>query len=186
MRLLKSKNYEPDATQMADTLLIEIQSGELENQKYLMAMGDMWLDRKIIGGAIDTYRKVLELDPSNAIVLNNIACLTAEETGLTDESLTLIDKAIEIAGRTADMLDSKGHILVIAGRHAEAIPFFEEASSKGSDPRILLHLYSALKNSGKVEDAARLRRKIDLDGVRRLHLSPEELKEVEIIATERL
>ncbi|MEI8214190.1 MAG: hypothetical protein WCI02_18745 [Planctomycetota bacterium] len=186
MRLLKSKNYEPDATQMADTLLIEIQAGELENQKYLMAMGDMWLDRKIIGRAIDTYRKVLELDPNNAIVLNNIACLTAEETGLTDESLTLIDKAIEIAGRTADMLDSKGHILVIAGRHAEAIPFFEEASSKGSDPRILLHLYSALKNSGKVEDAARLRRKIDLDGVRRLHLSPDELKEVEIIATERL
>jgi predicted Zn-dependent protease len=186
MRLLKSRNYEPEVTLMADTLLLEIQAGEQGNQKYQMSIGDMWLDRKFIGRAIDSYRKVVELDPSNVIALNNIACLVAEETGVTDESLKLIDKAIEIGGRTADLLDSKGHILVIAGRHAEAVPFFEEASNKGSDPRIMLHLHGALKNSGKAEEAARLRRKIDLDGVRKMHLSPEESKEVEIMASERL
>jgi tetratricopeptide (TPR) repeat protein len=185
MRLLSSQEFESVQLRNADALLLQIQAAQESNPKFMISMGDMWLSRKAIERAIDSYRKLLIVDPNNIIAMNNIACLVAEETGKTDESLTMIDKAIEVAGRSPDLLDSKGHILSIAGRHADAVPWFEEAAAKGTDPRAWLHLFSALKKSGRSEEAAKIRSKIDFEAIRKLHLSPEEEKEIESLEVGR-
>ncbi|MFN7732508.1 MAG: tetratricopeptide repeat protein [Pirellula sp.] len=185
MRLLTSREYESEPLRKADALLLQLQAQYESNKAFLMSIGDMWLERKAIDRAIDAYRKVLVVDPSNLIAMNNIACLVAEETGRTEESLEIIDKALEIGGRNPFLLDSKGHILAIAGRHADSIPLFEEAATKGTDPRAWLHLYTALKKSGRNEDAIKIRSKIDVEAMSRLHLSAEEQREIDSLGTGR-
>lgn len=185
MRLLINREYDPESLIKADALLLQIQAQEESNASFLMSMGDMWLDRKAIARAVDAYRKVLVVDPKNLIAMNNIACLVAEETGRTEESLEMIDKALEIGGRTPFLLDSKGQILSIAGRHADSIPWFEEAATKGADPRSWLHLFMALKKSGRTEDATKIRTKIDVEAMRRLHLTAEEQREIDSLSSGR-
>jgi tetratricopeptide (TPR) repeat protein len=185
MRVLTSREYESEPLRKADALLLQIQAQHESNKAFLMSIGDMWLERKAIDRAIDAYRKVLVVDPSNLIAMNNIACLVAEETGRTEESLEIIDKALEIGGRNPFLLDSKGHILAIAGRHADSIPLFEEAATKGSDPRAWLHLFTALKKSGRDQDAIKIRSKIDVEAMSRLHLSAEEQREIDSLGAGR-
>jgi hypothetical protein len=62
---------------------------------------------------------------------------------------------------------------------------FEEAATKGTDPRPWLHLYTALKKSGRNEDAIKIRSKIDVEAMSRLHLSAEEQREIDSLGTGR-
>jgi tetratricopeptide (TPR) repeat protein len=147
----------------------------------LKALGDLWLKRGAIGRAIEVYRQALVGAPDDVGLLNNLACLIAEKTGHAEESLPMIDRAMEIGGRQPYLIDSKGYILTIAGRHADAIPFFEEAAKRGTDPRAWLHWYMALKETGRGNEATAILRRVDVEAMRRLHLTEAEQRELDAI-----
>jgi hypothetical protein len=91
----------------------------------------------------------------------------------------LVDQAMKIAGKQPLLLDSKAAILMLAGKVDEAIPILEIAASASNDPRILFHLYLALRRASRDEEADRLKSKINPTALRKSILTPDDQLELE-------
>ena len=125
--------------------------------------------------AVSMMRKVLVLEPRNVMARNNLASLLSERPADRKEALRLIDEAIVIGGRTMELLDTKGMILLRDSQITLAIEFLQEAAMRPvADPRHLFHLSLAYQKAGKLDDA---RKALKLANGRALNvtlLSPDE------------
>lgn len=107
--------------------------------------------------AIALLQRVVAMNPRSVAALNNLAVLLGDIPAQREEALRLIDRALEIAGRSPALLDTKGAILIYSGRAAEAIPLLEQAArDPQADPRHQFHLALAYREVGKLDDARRL------------------------------
>jgi tetratricopeptide (TPR) repeat protein len=107
--------------------------------------------------AIEVFRRVVELDPQNYMVLNNMATLLAEKPAQREEALKMIQQAIQLAGRQPLLLDTEGTILLKLGRADEAIVSLEEATAGGiADARYYLHLAAAYQLAHRDQDAVKM------------------------------
>lgn len=107
--------------------------------------------------AIKAFRQVVKLDPRNSLALNNLATLLAERSTHLEESLQLIQQAIQFAGRQPSLLDTEGTILLKLGRPDEAIVSLEEATAGGiADARYYLHLAAAYQSAQRSEEALKM------------------------------
>jgi tetratricopeptide (TPR) repeat protein len=127
--------------------------------------------------AVSMFRRVLDLEPKNVLVRNNLASLLAERPEGRREALDLIDKAIEIGGESAELLDTKGMILLREDQVLDAIKLLKDAASQlPPDPRHLFHLSLAYQRAGKLDEAEKtLERARELSLTTTL-LSPDERK----------
>lgn len=102
------------------------------------------------------YRELLasnELDATQkAIVSNNLAFHLAKPATAT-EAQELIDRAIDELGPLPDLLDTRGMVLLAAGKNREAVADLREAVLQASDVKFL-HLAWAQLQAGD-QDAAR-------------------------------
>jgi len=104
--------------------------------------------------AVSLYRRVVQREPKNVSVLNNLAMILAETPQERGEALALINTAIEIAGEQPGLLDTKGAILVYQGQAAQAVPLLEAAAREaGGDSRHRFHLAAAYHDVGEVTKA---------------------------------
>jgi len=170
----------------ASDLLESVESVASTDGELLLAMADMWLAQNKAEKAVQAYRRIVELRPNDVVALNNLANLLAEIPGQTEEALGYIERAISISGRQPLLLDTKGVILLLANRPAEAVPILEIAASGSQDPRLVFHLYIAMKRSGRDQEASRLRERIDPDQLRKTLLTPEDQRELEIYINESI
>lgn len=107
--------------------------------------------------AIDAFRQVVKLDPRNSLALNNLATLLAERSTQLEESLQLVQQAIQFAGRQPSLLDTEGTILLKLRRSDEAIVSLEEATAGGvADARYYLHLAAAYQSAQRNEEALKM------------------------------
>jgi tetratricopeptide (TPR) repeat protein len=107
--------------------------------------------------AIAIFRRVLDIDPENVLALNNFATVLAERPNQRGEALEHIERAIELAGRKAALLDTHGTILLKIGDAKQAIISLEEATAGGeADARYYLHLAAAYQLAQRHEDALRM------------------------------
>jgi Flp pilus assembly protein TadD len=139
----------------------------------------MWLAQKKSNKAIDAYKKIVKLKPNDVVALNNLAILLGEQVDGTEEALSLIDQAIRIAGKQPLLLDSKAAILMLANRFDEAVPILEVAASATNDPRVVFHLYQALRKSGRDEEASRVKSKVNPVELRKSILTPDDQSSLE-------
>lgn len=173
-----------ELVQEASDLLESVESATSTDGELLLAMADMWLAQNKAEKAVQAYRRIVELRPNDVVALNNLANLLAELPGQSEEALGYIERAISISGRQPLLLDTKGVILLLANRPAEAVPILEIAASGSQDPRLVFHLYIALKRSGRDQEASRLRDRIDPDQLRKTLLTPDDQRELEIYVNE--
>jgi predicted Zn-dependent protease len=108
--------------------------------------------------AEEMYRRLLDGDPENVEALNNLAWLLAlrgqGSSKSPGEPLELINRAIEIAGRTPSLLDTKAVVLIRANRLVEAMHVLDDARPlDGRNARVPLHRALALRGQGKTEEA---------------------------------
>jgi Flp pilus assembly protein TadD len=100
------------------------------------------------------YDQVLQLDPKNALALNNVAMLLSEQPERTEKALEAIDRAIQLAGRRPSFLDTKAVILLHSGEPEKAAQLLQEAvAGPDDDPRHFFHLAAAYARSGQPEKA---------------------------------
>lgn len=172
LQLLASKRFEGDRLNAAERLIFQFQADHPEAPEYPIYLADYWIARQQWERAIEALRTAVKLDPKNVFALNNLANLLGERPENTQEALEVIDQAISVGGKQPNLLDSKGSILIQAGRFADACVVLEEAATDGVDPRILLHLYMALRGAGQIPQAESLKAKIDRQSMRDMLLSP--------------
>jgi predicted Zn-dependent protease len=162
MRLIRTGRFQEEQLQQAETLLSQFEKEHPEDSEFRIYLADHWIAKRDNDRAIASLKAAIEIEPKNVFALNNLANLVAEKPNGTEEAIGYIDRAIEEGGKQTNLLDSKGCILLEAGRFAEAIPSLQEAAAQGIDPRIKLHWYMALRGAGKTSEAERLRPQIDL------------------------
>ena len=88
--------------------------------------------------SIVRYRKVLEVDSSNPMALNNLAYALAWDN--PDEALQFAQKAAEIVPDNPYALDTLGWVYYRKGIYSMAVRYLEAAVQKGSTPKREFHL----------------------------------------------
>jgi tetratricopeptide (TPR) repeat protein len=102
--------------------------------------------------AIEQYRKVLETDPNNLLVLNNLAYWLAVDSHQPDEALKFAQQAEEIAPADPNVEDTLGWVLYQKGIYQTAVVHLEEAVSKAErNPVTRYHLAMAYLKTGDLE-----------------------------------
>ena len=101
------------------------------------------------------FRKVLKVDPENAGALNYIGYMLADRNLRLEESLGLINKALEGDPGNGAYLDSLGWVYYRMGRLDEAERKLRLAIQKTPrDPTVHDHLADVLMKQSKVKEAA--------------------------------
>ncbi|HWB10156.1 MAG TPA: tetratricopeptide repeat protein [Pirellulales bacterium] len=90
-----------------------------------------------------TYRRLLAVNPNNVVALNNLAVLLTLRHTQGDEPRQLIDRAVELGGPGAALLDSRAMVELAAGETGKAIRDLEEATTDEPTPEYLFHLAQA-------------------------------------------
>ena len=93
----------------------------------------------------EILEKVLEVDPENAQVNNDLGYLWADQGKNLERAEAMIRKALVKEPENAAYLDSLGWVLFKLGRYAEALPPLEQATQKGTggDATVWDHLGDA-------------------------------------------
>jgi arylsulfatase A-like enzyme/tetratricopeptide (TPR) repeat protein len=134
------------------------------NVEALNALGVAYDDAGRLGDAIATFRRLLVLDPTNGLALNNIGTILMKEAQAeTDPARkraawqvaeATVQQAIKADPTLADAYNSLGVIMRSTGRPADAIKNWKEAARQ--DPRnfdALENLVITLSETGQLADA---------------------------------
>jgi uncharacterized protein (TIGR03790 family) len=115
--------------------------------------------------AIERYRAVLVVNPSDPVVLNNLAYAVAVHKGAPAEALPLAQKAYIAAKRNASIADTLGWIYYLIGSYTDAEKYLAEAVKLAPDQaEIQLHLAHVYADLGRADQAlAALNRSLQLD-----------------------
>jgi uncharacterized protein (TIGR03790 family) len=115
--------------------------------------------------AIERYRRLLEILPDNAMVLNNLAYALAVRKNNVQEALPLAEKAHELAKDNANVSDTLGWIYHLTGQDAKAGRLLGEAV-KSAAPNPQMHLHFAVVSAAigdKLAAEVALQRALELD-----------------------
>ncbi|GHE89543.1 XrtA/PEP-CTERM system TPR-repeat protein PrsT [Thalassotalea profundi] len=113
--------------------------------------------------AIDEYEKLIQTQSKNVVVLNNLAWLTMEH-GQLDKALEYSKIAYEEAPEVSSIVDTRGMVLLKAGKKAEAWKRLAEAFklSNGKDSSIALNYAEVLIANKRNEDALKVLKSVEL------------------------
>jgi tetratricopeptide (TPR) repeat protein len=100
------------------------------------------------------FRKVLQINPSNASALNYLGYMLADRNVRLEEALKLIQRALELEPGNGAYLDSLGWVYFRQGKLNEAETLFVQSLEKiGKDPTVHDHLGDTYFKLGKTKDA---------------------------------
>jgi uncharacterized protein (TIGR03790 family) len=104
--------------------------------------------------AIGRYRQILDIEPNNAIVLNNLAYSLAVHKGQAAEAKPFADRAVAMSRRNPTIVDTLGWIEYLLGNNTPAYQLLTEAA-KGApfNPEIRLHAALAAASMNRFVEA---------------------------------
>jgi Tfp pilus assembly protein PilF len=141
----------------SDTLdLAEMQATKKDDQTMVEFQRAMLADRaKRYDEAEADFRKVLSVDPNNALTLNNFGFMLADRGIKLDEALSMIQKAVRLEPTNYAYLDSLGWTYYRMGQYVQAETNLERAISRGAnDPTVHDHLGDVYEKTGRLKQAA--------------------------------
>lgn len=156
----------PGIAEIADLIDLEVGEGviagmarvasQLAQRQPIRPAADQKLDgaveREYAGEptqAIQMTRQALAERPDDAILLNNLAWFMSAYQNDHAEALKLIDRAMSRVGPTSAVLDTRGVILLGAGRTTLAVRMLETAANGSNVPAATyLHLAEAYQKAG--------------------------------------
>jgi Tfp pilus assembly protein PilF len=98
---------------------------------------------------------VLEIDPNNAITLNNLGYMLADKTSRYADALKYIRKAVELEPMNGAYLDSLGWVYLKLGQFEPAEDNLRKAVERTStDPTVHDHLGDLYEKTGRIRLAA--------------------------------
>ena len=95
------------------------------------------------------YERTIDLNPDNAVALNNLAYILSETTADLDRALTLVQKARSLAPEDPNIADTLGYVYIKKNLPESAIPILSDVVAK--NPSIVIwryHFAMALAQQG--------------------------------------
>jgi tetratricopeptide (TPR) repeat protein len=182
IQIALAKKAGPEISDSAEAVLKDAQAREPKSVILLIGRAVIAHPKAKYDDEIGFYRKILELEPSNAVALNNIAWCLSEGKNQASEGLTYIDTLMQQqGGKSAQPLDTRGVILARLGRYDEAIRDLSESNRMAPSEVTLFHLAVAYHLAGREDDFRKTR-----DVVRQAKLKPDQLEPGERSAFETL
>src|SRR5262249_24631149 len=117
--------------------------GGTPNPALLMHLADLHDQRGRYKESEELYRRILRIDSTNVVALNNLAWLLVVRGGDAKEALPLITTAVTSNGRRPDLLDTRGLVQLALGRTDEAVADLKEATQEAPTATRLFHLAKA-------------------------------------------
>jgi tetratricopeptide (TPR) repeat protein len=106
--------------------------------------------------AVAVYREILRREPDNVLVLNNLAwTLDRRDEAAVRESLSYIQRAIDLAGPLDELLDTRSRILFESGSRDAALRDMSDAVNQAPSAARLTDYAQMLQKAGKNADAER-------------------------------
>lgn len=124
--------------------------------------------------AVTLFGKVVELEPHHALALNNLAWLLVLKEGKAPEALDLIQRAVQVRGDTAELLDTRGVVYLALGKNDLALQDLEEANAQAPSAARCFHLARGYHVTGKHTAAVAALRRADKLGLHEERLEPLE------------
>ena len=101
------------------------------------------------------FHKVLDIDPNNAIALNNLGYMLVDKTNRYQDALKYIRKAVEVEPMNGAYLDSLGWVYFKLGQYEAAEDNLRKAVERTStDPTVHDHLGDLYEKTGRIRQAA--------------------------------
>ena len=148
----KSKNYQ-EMGRVLDAVE-KLTATEAEKVNVYFMRGAMYERSKQYDLAEKEFRKVLELDPDNASVLNYLGYMLADRNVRLDEAHKMISRALAQDPHNGAYLDSLGWVYYRMGKFAEAEASLRRAIERVSrDATVRDHLGDVLARQGKLKEA---------------------------------
>lgn len=146
--LLSQQGRESEALELLQKALNNNNSDAIFHLK----MASLYLKNQQYNSAIEQYLKVLEINPENVMVLNNLSWTYAQDKN--PKALIVAKKAYEISPMSVTVLDTYGYILVSQGNMNDGISLLEKAVKMSpNDYAIQYHLAQGYYFSGDKEKA---------------------------------
>ena len=133
----------------AEHNLREVLQQGFESPQAWAALGYCQWRRGRMEGALESYRKAVDLDGDNSNAANGLGYLLADSGGDPEEAVSLCRRAVEANPGSSTYLDSLGWALFRAGRPAEAVRFLTEALSNSPEDEIIRNHLEAIRTHGK-------------------------------------
>ena len=148
----KTKNYQEmskavdEAEKLADT--------KEAKETIYFTRGAMYEKMKKYDASESAFRKVLEINPTNASALNYLGYMLADRNVKLQEAHDMIKKAVDSDPQNGAYLDSLGWVLYRMGKYEEAETWLRQSLERVSrDPTVHDHLGDVLLKLGKLKDA---------------------------------
>ena len=107
-------------------------------------------------GALEAYRRVLELDRNDVVSLNNLAYIIAVRQNRPEEALPFATRAATLARTNPTIADTLGWIHHLTGHDDEALKLLAPASrALPRHAEVQLHAAVVFAATGHLEDAAK-------------------------------
>ncbi len=151
---LSLHNFSEDALTLLDDAL-----SVFENDTTLLYTRAMMVESSDFPTTEKDLRKILELEPENAIAQNALGYTLLLHTERYEEALQLIQSALNREPQDPAILDSMGWALFKLERYKEALPYLEKAHALYSDPEVSNHLIQTYWALGQKQRALDLLKK---------------------------
>ncbi len=125
--------------------------------QFFSSLGDAYHEAEMHEKAFKSYDKALEIDDSNALVLNNYAYYLSLRGERLEKAESMAKKANNLAPDTPSFQDTYGWVLYMRGNYRNALFWIEEALKSGAenDPVVLEHHGDVLFALDRKADAVR-------------------------------
>ncbi|HUG92523.1 MAG TPA: tetratricopeptide repeat protein [Planctomycetaceae bacterium] len=146
-----------------------------DDVRSLVHLADLRDYQKRYDDAEALYRQILQRSAKNVVALNNLAWLKAvRDPRGAPEALLRINRAIEIAGPAAELLDTRAVVYLSAGDAAKAVQDMTQALEESATDRFHLHLAQAQAAAGNREAARQAFEQAQVSGFEDTSLHPLE------------
>jgi tetratricopeptide (TPR) repeat protein len=127
------------------------------------------------------YRQVLDRQPRDIVAANNLAWLLAQKPERAAEALRLVERALEVAGPRAELLDTRAAVYLAQSRYDLAVADLERVTRDAPTGGRFFRLARAYKQASNAKAASKAWRE-----ARALDLQPQHLHPVERVAFQKL
>jgi tetratricopeptide (TPR) repeat protein len=177
--LVRKGDTDEQLMTQAQAQLVSYSVEQQEDRKLLQSLADLWVWRGNESQAIETFRRIVQDRPNDAVALNNLAMLLADAPNGSQEAMQCIDRAIALIGPNPSLLDSKAYVLIRSNKPNEAIAILKTLRTKNDSPSVRFHLYQAYVQSNAVELAKEILSTIDPKTLRKFPLPQVDQQELE-------